>query len=317
MYGEITAILTNVCFALSLVLARKIQNEATPIFQNAIRAAVGLLTFFIICLSFGVILMIFSLSSFLILMLMMSVLCTVIIGDTAYLQSQKTLGPAKALAITTTSPFFTIIFATLFLDRPFSILMIFSGILIGIGVIIITKEKTKKKDNDPMQSINVQNSDNKFEEKISVNTLNGIIWATVAAISWAIGMALSDFSIYQVNIVLNLGILSTIVAMMIRFLFAASVLGMMAIIEGRSQPIPKSQNTWKILIISAILSYSIGSILFGEAVHIAGASFMSLISTALPLFTIPFSFLINKEKISKNEFFGVITTVSGVILILI
>ncbi|MFX1501074.1 MAG: DMT family transporter [Promethearchaeota archaeon] len=317
MYGEIAAILTNICFALSFVLARKIDDEATPIFQNTIRAAVGLLTFSIICLSFGVLLIIFSLSLFLISMLMMSVLCTVIIGDTAYLHSQKILGPAKALAITTTSPFFTIILATIFLNRPFSISMIFSGIFIGLGVIIITQEKTKKINDDTVLSINEQNSGNELKKKIFFSTLNGTFWAIVAAISWAIGIALSDFSINQVNLILNLGILSTIIAMMVRFLFATSVLGMMAIIEGRSRAIPKSRNTWKILIISAILSYSIGSILFGEAVHITGASFMSLISTALPLFTIPFSFLINKEKISKKAFFGVIITLSGVILILI
>lgn len=318
MYGEIAAILTNVCFALSFVLARKIENEATPIFQNAIRATVGFLTFFIICLLLGVLLLVFSLSLFLILMLMMSVLFTVILGDTAYLHSQKILGPTKALAITTISPFFAIIFATLFLNRPFSILMIFSGVLIGIGVIIISKEKTKKIPNDTNPSFKNHNdsNQNKIKNKIFLNTLKGTLWATVAAVSWAIGIALSDFSINQVNLVLNLGLLSTMIAMMIRFLFASSVLSTIALIERRKQPIPKSRNTWKILIISAILSYSIGSLLFGEAVHIAGASFMSLISTALPLFTIPFSYLINKEKISKTGFLGVILTLIGVILIL-
>jgi len=318
MYGELAAILTNICFALSFVLARKIENEATPIFQNTVRATVGFLTFFIICLSFGILIQIFSLSLFIILMLMISVLFTVIVGDTAYLHSQKTLGPAKALAITTTSPFFTIIFATLFLNRSFSILMIFSGILIGFGVIIITKEKTKKISNDTTLFIEDQNSNNQInlKSKTFLNTLKGTLWATVAAVSWAIGIALSDFSVSQVNIILNLRILSTMIAMMIRFLFAASVLSMIALIEGKKQPIPKSRNTWKILIISAILSYSLGSLFFGEAVHIAGASFMSLISTALPLFTIPFSYLINKEKLSKKGFLGVSLTLIGVILIL-
>jgi len=147
-------------------------------------------------------------------------------------------------------------------------------------------------------------------------TLKGTLLALITAISWAIGIALSDFSVSQVNIILNLRILSTMIAMMIRFLFAASVLSMIALIEGKKQPIPKSRNTWKILITSAILSYSLGSLFFGEAVHIAGASFMALISTALPLFTIPFSYLINKEKISKKEFFGVLITLMGVIIIL-
>ena len=87
-------------------------------------------------------------------------------------------------------------------------------------------------------------------------------------------------------------------------------------IEGKRKPIPKNRNTWLILMLSAILSYSIGSIFFGEAVHIAGAVFMSLISTAQPLFTIPFSYIINKEKLSKKGFLGICITLIGVILIL-
>ncbi|MFX1432128.1 MAG: DMT family transporter, partial [Promethearchaeota archaeon] len=135
MYGEIMAILTVVSFALSFVLARKIENEATPIFQNAVRSIIGFLTFLIICLSLGIFFKIFSLSILIVFFLSISILFTVILGDTAYLHSQKILGPAKALAITTTTPFFTILFAIFFLNRPISVQMVFSGILIGIGVI--------------------------------------------------------------------------------------------------------------------------------------------------------------------------------------
>ncbi|MFW9937756.1 MAG: DMT family transporter [Candidatus Thorarchaeota archaeon] len=305
MYGELAGILTSISFALSFVLARRIQEEATPIFQNTIRALVGFITFFIICLMFGVILTFSQLPILIIFMLMLSILFTVILGDTAYLQSQKVLGPAKALAIGNTTPFFTILFSTFFLGRPFTILMIFSGILIGIGAYIINIKDSSR------------NDENENLTKSSTKTKSGLLWAFFASISWAIGLSLSDYSIGQTNQILGLGILSTIVAMMVRFLFASVVLIGVSLIEQRKKPIPKSRSTWKFLILSAILSYSLGSIFFGEAVYIVGASFMALISTAMPLFTIPFSYLINKEKLSKKGFLGVILTVLGVILILI
>jgi drug/metabolite transporter (DMT)-like permease len=119
-----------------------------------------------------------------------------------------------------------------------------------------------------------------------------------------------------VDQILNLGILSTMIAMMVRFLFASISLGTIAMIEGKRKPIPKNRKTWVILILSAILSYSIGSIFFGEAVHIAGSVYMSLISTAQPLFTIPFSYVINKEKLSKRGFLGIGLTLIGVMLII-
>ncbi|MFX0035159.1 MAG: DMT family transporter [Candidatus Hermodarchaeota archaeon] len=318
MYGEITGILTGIFFALSFVLARKIENEARPIFQNAIRSLVGFLTFFIICLFFGVFSEIFSLPILLVFILILSIIFTVILGDTTYLYSQKILGPTKALAITTTTPFFTILFALFFLNLQFSLQMLFSAILIAIGVIIISEKDIKT--NNKINKISFQNSNDKnqieLKHKIFSNTLKGSFLALFTAISWAIGIALSDYSISQVNQVLELGILSTMIAMMVRFVFAFIFLSTVAFIQERRNPLPKSRTTWKILIISAILSYSIGSLFFGEAVHTAGATFMSLISTAMPLFTIPFSYLINKEKLSKKGFLGVIITLVGVLFIL-
>lgn len=308
MYGEIAAIMVILSFALSFVLARRIEKEATPIFQSTIRASVGFITFFIISLSFGIVPNLVQLPLIIIVMLSMSILFTVILGDTAYLMSQKTLGPAKALAIGNTTPFFTILFATTFLNRPFSIQMIFSGILIGIGVLIITK----RGENNIKESIEPESIQK--HKKIQIK---GTLWAFFAAISWAIGLALSDYSLTQANEILGLGILSTMLAMMVRFLFASVLLNTISLVESRKKPIPKGRKTWLILILSSILSYSIGSIFFGEAVRTVGASIMSLLSAAMPLFTIPFSYLINRESITKQGFLGVILTIIGVVIILI
>jgi len=319
MYGEIMAVLTGISFALSFVLARKIENDATAIFQNTMRSLIGFLTFLIISLSFGVFIEIFKISIFIVLFLFLSITFTVIIGDTAYLQSQKFLGPAKALAITTTTPFFTILFEIFFLNRLVSMQMIFSGILIGLGVIIITKKDRNIQNitrSHSFQSQNIKVQNNLKETRIP-KSVKGTILALIAAISWAIGIALSDYSINQVDQTVNLGVLSTMIAMMVRFLFASVVLSLISIMHETKTSIPRNRNVWLILIVSAILSYSLGSIFFGEAVHTAGATFMSLISTAMPLFTIPFSYVINKEKISKEGFLGVIITLIGVFILFI
>jgi len=201
MYGEIMGILTGISFALSFVLARKIEDEATPIFQNAIRSLIGFITFLTICLLTGVFLKIFSLPVILILILWMSILFTVILGDTIYLQSQKILGPAKALSITTTTPFFTLLFAIFFLNHSISIQMIFSAILIGIGVIIMTKGEKKnsnEKINNSFQSHNQNNHNITTKTRIPL-TLKGTLLALFTAIAWAIGIALTEYSITQVD----------------------------------------------------------------------------------------------------------------------
>ena len=136
------------------------------------------------------------------------------------------------------------------------------------------------------------------------------------SISLAIGMSLSEYSIGQTNQILGLGILSTMLAMVVWFFFALIVLSSVVIIKREHTEISKSRSSWGILIFSGFLSYTLGSILFGEAVHIVGASFMSLMSAAMPLFTIPFSYIINKEGLSRRGFLGVSITIIGVVLIL-
>jgi len=44
---------------------------------------------------------------------------------------------------------------------------------------------------------------------------------------------------------------------------------------------------------------------------------MALIATASPLFALPLTYLINKEKISKKGFLGIILAILGVVIILI
>jgi drug/metabolite transporter (DMT)-like permease len=324
MYGELMAILTVLSFAISIVLTRRIENHFTPIFQNMVRSYVGLITFLTISLAFGILFELFLLPIILMFMLMLSILFNVILGDTAYLYSQKILGPAKALAIGNISPFFTFLFAAVFLSRPITIQMILSGILIGVGVFIIIKRKESNEIGN-IVDITTQITPNESElnkriSKGTIKTIKGFLWALFASISWAIGFAISDYSFNQSNKILGLGILSTMLVMVVRFSFASVLLSSIAFIENRNKSYnspPRNRSIWGFLVLSSILSYSLGSIFFGEAVHVVGASFMSLISTAMPLFTIPFSYFINKESLSKQGLIGVIITILGVVLIVI
>ena len=85
MYGEIAGILTIMSFALTFVLARRIENDFTPIFQNAIKSMIGFFTFFVITLILGALFNLVELPINVIIMLILSISFTVILGDTALL----------------------------------------------------------------------------------------------------------------------------------------------------------------------------------------------------------------------------------------
>ncbi|MHA1242721.1 MAG: EamA family transporter, partial [Promethearchaeota archaeon] len=79
----------------------------------------------------------------------------------------------------------------------------------------------------------------------------------------------------------------------------------------------KPSKTWFILLIASIIGTSIGAYLYTEAAHTAGAIVMSLIASASPLFSLPLTYWLNKERISKYGFLGVLTTILGVVVVII
>jgi drug/metabolite transporter (DMT)-like permease len=318
MLGELIAILATLTFVLSNVLFRKTEHEASPTYINMIRTAIGTLSFFLIAIIFNVFLQIFLLSWELWFVLIMSFVFGQVIGDTAYFKAQKDLGTTISLALAMTFPLFTFILSMIFLKQPFELTLLFSIFLIGSGVIIITKSR-----------ISVGYTPIIYEE-ISENTpiklikIEAIIFAILASLGWAIGAIIIDYGTNRINQILDIGTLSSVVSNVIRFPFTLLILISMVLRENfiynRSnlqKQVKKSRQSWMWLIIASIIGTSIGAYLYTEAIRLAGASLMALIATASPLFALPLTYLINKEKISKKGFIGVILTILGVLIILI
>jgi drug/metabolite transporter (DMT)-like permease len=76
----------------------------------------------------------------------------------------------------------------------------------------------------------------------------------------------------------------------------------------------KSSQTWYILLIASIIGTSLGAYLYTEAAHTAGAIVMSLLASASPLFSLPLTYWLNKERITKYGLLGVFSTIFGVIV---
>ncbi|MHA1718007.1 MAG: DMT family transporter [Promethearchaeota archaeon] len=355
MSGELAAIGMAVSFSLAFVITRKIDRAVNPPLINAVRSLIGLITFIIGALWIGHFLDIFKLNWQLWIWLSSSILFTVVIGDTAYFQAQKFIGPTIATAITTTSPFFTLILAIAFLGRSFHWLILISAVIIVVGVIIMThpgkKDLQQKNNNTNINEIsecegndlNKNQLNEKFQPKNEPQTKNkprdelhpksftiGLFWASIASITWAIGTVITDYSINASEMVLNLGTQTVTVAYIIRYFFACLVMCFWVIFNKRAQKKKKKrQNSkkskktrktvqiWVLLLISAIIGTSIGSYLYGAAIRVAGATFLAIMNVSLPLFTIPFDYFINREKLSFLHFIGMMITLSGVVLLIV
>ena len=325
MIGEIIAIFAVLTFVVSNVLFRKVEQAASPTFINFFRTAFGTLTFIIVALIIGAFFNIFLLPWGLWIILFVSFLFGQVVGDTAYFNAQKELGTTLALTISMTFPLFTFILSLIFLNRPFELNMILSLILIGAGITIIGRYKMQAEENE----LSVENREHfsimhRLRNTLSTTSFKAIIFGFIASLGWAIGLVIIDYATNQIDQILITEGVSSIIANVIRFPFALLILTLMVWRENKSgikdnhfTYQKKTRKTWLILLGASIIGTSIGAFLYTEAARTAGANVMALLASASPLFSLPLTYLINKEKISKEGFIGAVLTIIGVVVILL
>ncbi|MFW9969522.1 MAG: DMT family transporter [Candidatus Odinarchaeota archaeon] len=321
MLGELIAISAVLTFVGSNVIFRKTENEASPTFINFFRTAIGTLTFIIIVLFLNRLNLIFLIPWELWLLLIFSFVFGQVIGDTAYFVAQKELGTTISLAISMTFPLFTFILSLIFFNQAFRLNLVLSLFLIGIGVVIIGKSKNTSEIRNQQRNYNLETSFHEFWKKKYVKSIS---FCFIASIGWAIGAVMIEFATRQIDQIIYVKELSSVIGNLIRFPFALLILSSMVLRENhlsKKKDIvsyqKKSMHTWIYLLVASIIGTSIGAYLYTESVHLAGANTVSLIASASPLFALPLTYLVNKERISWYGFIGVILTILGVIIILI
>jgi len=320
MLGEFIAISAVLTFVGSNVIFRRTENEVSPTFINFFRTAVGTLTFFFIVLILNQINLIFIIPLELWLILILSFVFGQVIGDTAYFTAQKELGTTIALAISMTFPLFTFILSLIFFNQSFKVNLVASLILISTGVIIIGRAKNTSENTKQQMVHDLTKS---IHEILKRKYIKAIGFCLTASIGWAIGAVLIEFATKKIDQIIYVEELSSVIGNLIRFPFALIILASMVFRENyllkkenRSYQ-KKTVRSWTFLLIASIIGTSLGAYLYTESVHLAGANIVSLIASASPLFALPLTYLVNKEKISKFGFIGVILTILGVIIILI
>ncbi len=324
MLGELIAILAVLTFVGSNAIFRKTEHEASPTFINFFRTGIGTLTFILIILFLNKLNLIFLIPWELWSILILSFVFGQVIGDTAYFTAQKELGTTIALAISMIFPLFTFILSLIFLNQVFKLNLILSLILIGIGITIIGNSKINTDNSKQKSGPTIHHSIKvRFDEIFKKDFIKSIGFCLIAAIGWAIGAVLLEFATNQIDQLIFTEDLTSVIGNVIRFPFAFLILGSMVWRENylknknkKSIKQKKSLRSWILLIIASIIGTSLGAYLYTESIHVAGANIVALIASASPLFALPITYFINKEKITKWGFIGVFLTVLGVIVIL-
>ncbi|TFG30084.1 DMT family transporter [Candidatus Thorarchaeota archaeon] len=289
--GSLIGLFTSFLWAISTNVYKSQSSEATPLAISSLKmwAAMAFMSV-ILFIPFRTTHFYMPFDS--LIFLILSVTIGLVVGDLVYLISQERIGVSYAFPIANIYPISTYIIAV-FLVAEEVILSRFLGVLIAvIGITIISREQATRK---------------KEEGQLKADIL-GLSLAFLAAICWALGSVLLQMGVEGVD---------PIDANFVRMLFGGAIfipLFLGAVQKG--MPIPSKRAT-KIVMAAGFLGMTMGSLLYTYTVKLIGASIAALLGSTSPLFALPISILILKEKFNRRSILGVILTVVGVMLVIL
>lgn len=223
------------------------------------------------------------------------------IGDYCSFNSFKLLGPKLASLYTTFAPGAALLIGYIALNESVNLIGIF-GILITVsGVIWLT---LSKKDSNAATQVGY------------TRDKRGIIYGIIGALCQGTGLVLSKYGMdyYEVK-------LQTMHAVWIRLLFAFSAAFIVSLLAGKlkanSKPIfTNEKNNLPFLFFGTILGPVMGVTLSLFAIQKLEVAVAQTIFALLPLFVLPISLIIYKERITSQSVFACLLALVGVLLLI-
>ena len=228
-----------------------------------------------------------------IMLLSISVLLGAVIGDTIYLWSQERIGVSYAFPIAMSFPIITFFLTVWFLEEPLILSRLAGAVIAVIGIVLISNEQNRNQKNSEIPT--------KFD-------IFGILGAIATAFLYAIGTTVLQVGIEGVDPIA--GNLIRMIVGSIAFvpMVAVARLGGMRLL---------TQKATVRVIIAGFFGMAVGSLFYVTAVAMVGAAIVSVIASTAPLFAVPVSVLILKEKLTSVAGIGILATIAGVVLVVV
>lgn len=312
MLGEIAALTAAFLWAASSViygfLGKKIPPLQLNIFKGIIAIVLILLTLSIQGLKFSLI------APFPLVLLALSGVIGIGLGDTAYFLALNSIGARKTLVLETLAPPLSGFLAFWLIGETISLLN-WSGMLLTLlGVIWVISEQTT--------------------DITPIHYQRGIIWAILAAIAQSVGAVLSRLALLNSQI-------SPLESSLIRIIAGVAIALILTVEFGYPQAPPIiggepmtqislisaqrklfktmstfSLRTYGIIFLAAFGGTYLGIWLQQTSLKYAATGIAQTLLATSPLFVIPFALML-QEKVTFRSFLGVIIALAGISLLFI
>ena len=268
------------------LLARSLMAELGSVGVNAIRSTIGgvLLVVWVLATVGAGAFTTISASGWLLLGL--SIVTAIALGDTVFFESTRAIGVARAMTVSTTYPLVAAVIAAAFLNEPVTAPIAVGSLVTMAGLVVIVAPWAERAP----------------EERFWF----GVGAAVLASLAWAISTVLVKPPLAEMSATTAQAIRLPVASMVLWLTpWARSVPGAFAR-SGRSVQI-------RIAVLGVITSVS--SVMFVAGVKHAGVAVASVLSSTAPMFAIPLAVVFLNERITLRAFAGIVLTLAGIVVL--
>ena len=293
MIGAICALTSALCWAGSSTILKSLTTRIDTLSLNTLRLSVASLLLLAVILLSGRATELVNTPLIPLVYLIISGVIGPAIGDTIFIKSLSYLNVSQAFPIALCSnPVFTMLLAVLLLGESFTWVTGLGAFFVLLGVYLLTS--TRMTNSTPRRI-----------------RWKGIILALIAGAMWA-----------TAAVTLKLGALDIdpLVAAAIKLPSATIVLLPFTLSQrkrGAWQLRKYGSRNLALAFTTGLIDLGVGMVLFIIAIQLIGAGKAVVLSSVSPLFLLPFSVFVLKEKLTRLALIGIFAGIAGIYLVAI
>lgn len=289
--AEIFALACAVIWAVNALILRTLAHEVAPATINAVRCGAAGVAF-LLWLPFDA-----PLASLALVpwsewgLLLLSLSCGLVIGDTLYLVALREIGVARAMPLSGTFPLSTLLFERVVLGTPLHPSLLAGSLLVGLGVVLLASgRRGAATSNTP-----------------PLRLLRGVLCALAASLLWGLAVTLLKPALAHLTMVQANAVRMPIVTLLL-YVF---------MLRPSGQPFRGlSRRAWVLLVGSGLSGMGLGAYMFLSALAQIGPSKTVTLTSASPVFGVALAVLFLREKITLRALAGAACCLAGVYAVL-
>jgi bacterial/archaeal transporter family protein len=286
--GVLMGLLCAASWAIGSVSIRNLARKLDPFTLNAPRTLAAGIVMLVMVLATGRTPLYATVTPYKLFFLVASIAISSVIGDALYVTGLARMGVSRTLPIANSYPVLTLVLGLIFLHEKFSLPIGIGLVLVFAGVILVSRRPES-----PAAAADQPRS--------------GLPFAIAAAVFWAVGM---------ITVAPGIEGLDALMASSIRMFALSFMLWLIVLIRRSfSQLKTLTRREWLILVVGGTIGWGFGNLFFVIAVALLGSTRAAILGSTPPLFALPLSVILLKEKPNVSVVIGTILAVLGIVFV--